>query len=444
MTGDTLEAMSRTLLLARQLISGTDVDLPAVSRAFQRTTVALVADEANLACAAGQHALVTLFNLVARQGCGVRLIMPAVPQLGVQPPLSRAELQSGLLDLGADLIPGATVTPEPGPADLAFVLGDTPWKGEAELAWRLGAGAWTGWTELVTNPGMRFRGDWPMGALAAAALVGAEPFKAALRRADREGIVQTNRRFVRPSQPTRFLLAPDGTGTEGADLGDVDIISGGAITNALLYTLLRLPGLCGTVRVFEPDTIALSNLNRYLLVRASNLDALKTTVLSGFSTPLLSIDGIPERFTEESRQYRRLAPYVLVGVDHIPSRWTVQECWPQWLGVGATEGVGTVTSSHTPGQACAGCAHPVDVQAPGDVPTASFVSFWAGLLLAVRLVRHHLGCPHPSGEQRIDFSTLLPDGECARMVSAVRGREDCPVSCGVHTATESCVSTGRN
>ena len=50
-------------------------------------------------------------------------------------------------------------------------------------------------------------------------------------------------------------------------LGAVDVISGGTITNAALYALLRMPAVSAAMRVIEPDLLNLPNLNRYALAR---------------------------------------------------------------------------------------------------------------------------------------------------------------------------------
>ena len=60
-----------------------------------------MADEANLSAPAGQHALVALFNVVARLGVSLRLAMPEVPVLGFQPPIRGQQLRAGLLELEA-------------------------------------------------------------------------------------------------------------------------------------------------------------------------------------------------------------------------------------------------------------------------------------------------------------------------------------------------------
>ena len=75
------DVLDRTLLLARDtdLIGRNEPTDEQLVTAFFQTRALIVADEANLACAAGQHALVGLVNQVARLGASVGLAMPDVP-----------------------------------------------------------------------------------------------------------------------------------------------------------------------------------------------------------------------------------------------------------------------------------------------------------------------------------------------------------------------------
>lgn len=106
----------------------------------------------------------------------------------------------------------------------------------------------------------------------------------------------------------------------------------------------------------------------------------KADALAGERTAVFDITACPYRFDEEhGAQIGPLAPRVCVGVDDIPSRWAVQREWPNWLCVGATSHLEVRVSAHVAPGPCAGCAHPEDEELPGEIPTISFVSYWAGL-----------------------------------------------------------------
>jgi hypothetical protein len=171
-------------------------------------------------------------------------------------------------------------------------------------------------------------------------------------------------------------------------VGDVDVISGGAITNAAMYALLRMRPVTAAMRIIEPDRLAMSNFNRYALARKSMEGWPKTRALQSFQTSAISITGSGETFDDTAAaRLAPIAPRLLVGVDHIPSRWAAQRAAAaSWVCVGASSHDFVLVSAHPSGWACVGCVHTRDEGLTGNVPTISFVSFWAGLILALELI----------------------------------------------------------
>ena len=166
----------------------------------------------------------------------------------------------------------------------------------------------------------------------------------------------------------------------------MDVISGGAITNAALYALLRIPALTAAMRIIEPDLLALANLNRYALALRSMVGWAKIRALASFSTGDITITGSDEKFDEvTARHLAPIAQRLLVGVDHIPTRWAAQRAATGWTCIGATSHDFAMVSAHPPRTPCVGCAHPRDEDVPGEIPTISFISFWAGLIQALEL-----------------------------------------------------------
>jgi hypothetical protein len=74
------------------------------------------------------------------------------------------------------------------------------------------------------------------------------------------------------------------------NLGAFDVISGGAITNGLLYALSRIPKVRGRARVIEPDITDPTNLNRYMLLLSDHVGHSKAEQLSDLDLGGLSID----------------------------------------------------------------------------------------------------------------------------------------------------------
>ncbi|MDQ2875912.1 MAG: ThiF family adenylyltransferase, partial [Actinomycetota bacterium] len=217
--------------------------------------------------------------------------------------------------------------------------------------------------------------------------------------------------------------------------GEIDIISGGAITSAALYALLRMPAVTASLRIIDPDVLTLPNYNRYALARRSMLGSPKVHALAAWETSSITITGHQRRLDETTAtRLGPLAPRLLVGVDHIPSRWTAQRAAPgSWICVGASSHDYVLVSAHPPGAACAGCVHTRDDQAPGDIPTVSFVSFWAGLLQALELLASAAGRSPASARSTHlwPFGLENPRG-IHHFAQAPAAR--CPVGCPASTA----------
>jgi hypothetical protein len=351
------------------------------------TTVLLRADQANLSSPNGQTALCTLFSQIAMMGIGIDLDIPDVPLLIPQPPLKGKRLRPALLDYADDLIPGSRCGTGLGGTDLAFALGASA-AGHPRVV-RVTGGDWScAIGPAGQTPPRRWEGTWPVGAMLAAASAAPEALRAALQRiASASGCEPTAEFRTSPGRPAKVDLSCRAIPAGRLDVGHVDVISGGAVTNATIYALLRIPGLSAFLRVLEPETLDLTNLNRYPLARRSDVGTAKTTVLEGHSRGRFRISGIQDRFDDSwPGLLGRLAPRVLIGADQIPARWAVQRAAPRWLQVSGTSHFFTMSSSHRPDGPCAGCAHPRDEQGDDPIPTISFVSLWAGILQAVDLL----------------------------------------------------------
>ncbi len=421
------EALDRTVRLVRDAVPDEVSDDAIVDR-FHSFRVRCVADEANVGSHSGQTALVTLVSLLARMGVQVALDVPDIEHIGPQPPLRGTHLRSALVDLGADLVPGAAVTCEPEiPCDLTFALGNTP-VASGLAGWRVSGTAWAGAIREIGTAAGRWDASWPIGAMTAAALAAPEIFKAAVRFLPLRHAVWTE--LSAPCLSATWDFEGDGLALPD-ELSVVDIISAGAITQAALFVLFRLP-VKFAGRLFDGDMAELSNVNRQMLFRRSDTGP-KVNIVAGVAPPVYGCKPVPERVAPPaSSRYLPLASHVLVGVDDIPARWEVQRAAEGWLGVGGTTHFEVSTSSHERPQPCAGCLHPpVDhLPADGPIPTVSFVSFWAGLTLAVRFLRHLGGLPYDSRRQHLWLAPLRMDEQNARLWRPVAARPDCPVSCG--------------
>ena len=380
---DIYEALARTALLIELDVFGPGADHYSIIDGLRGTTARIITDRANINSPAGQTALVTLYAQLAMMGLQIDLDVPSAELRADQPPLRGTDLPASLLSYSADLLPGGSACPSATP-DVTFTLGDTPAPPGAVRV------SGTGWAAAVgaSRPGSRWAGTMPTGAMAAACAAATEGLRAA--------VSNIAERLGRPApadprwrtQPGRQVTLDLGRYRVNGPIaiGEVDVISGGAITNAALYALLRMPALSVALRVIEPERLALSNLNRYALALRSMIGWPKTSALRSFRTSGISITGSEETFDHMTAQRMApIAPRLLVGVDHIPSRWAAQRAAAGWVCVGASSHDFVMISAHPPGSACAGCVHPRDEDITGEIPTISFVSFWAGLIQALEL-----------------------------------------------------------
>ena len=384
------QALDRTALLLALDIFGPDADRRAIIDALRTTTARIITDCRNISSPAGQTALVTLYALLAMLGLQIDLDVPDTALVAAQPPLRGDRLAAALLDYSSDLLPGGSARPSATP-DVTFVLGDTP--GPA-CAVRVSGNAWTATVGTVPS-GLRWRGTEPAGAMAAAAAAATEGLRAATPRiAEHLGcpVPPEPRWRLIPGRRTDIDLSCY-RADEPLALGGVDVISGGAITNAAVYALLRIPAVTAALRIIEPDRLDLTNLNRYPLARRSMIGTAKANALKTFETPSIKITTTKDTFSETTApDLAPIAPRLLVGVDHIPSRWAAQSAGAAgWVCVGASSHDFVLVSAHPAGSACAGCVHTRDDPATGDIPTISFVSFWAGLIQALELITHAAG-----------------------------------------------------
>ncbi|RTL67339.1 MAG: hypothetical protein EKK41_17310 [Hyphomicrobiales bacterium] len=417
------EALDRTLLLMRDEVHA-DVPDAVLVEALTGTRIALIADQTNLASHAAQTAFVTAAILMARSGHQVHLFAPNIKLVGAQPPLTEGPLLDALLDLGRDMLPGLKFECASTGLhfDLALALGDSPIAARTNRILRLNADAWAG-MHTADPVGEVWRTPWwPFGAMAAGALAAGEAFKTAMHK-----LIPLARNpnataeLFAPTEFVRFALAPDDT-PYASDLGRFDCVSGGAIVDAALYALARIPAVRGSGRIIEPDSYAISNLNRYVTLRRSRAQLPKARTLAEVIG--LRLTPIAERLDLSSlTALGGLNPRVIVGVDDIPTRWTVQRAMPPFLAIGATTHWSAMASYHRPGLGCAQCLHPIDDPNDAPIPTTACVSFWAGLLTATYLLRDIAERSTSPHEQQIYLTSFRPEHPYR---AAVLPRPSCP------------------
>jgi hypothetical protein len=428
--------LSRTVLLCRDYVLSGLSDQE-ISHRFESVQVLCVSDLHNLSSHAGQVAIITLVSLLSRMGMQVRLSLPDACLFLPQPPLLGSSIIEVLTGSSRKLTPNATVIQnDNSPADLTFALGNSKVKNGRVPCWRLSGDDWNGGLSLDREGQPHaFTREWPIGSMVSAALAAGEAFKFVMRRMPLRNAAC--RVFFEMSATCGFKFDAVPVPEQGVDFGDVDVISAGAISQAILYVLTRLPRVQISARVFDDDVTAASNLNRNMLTLIDDVGLPKVVVAANSCNPKLRLEAIRKHFSEKISESRKLAARVLVGVDDIPSRWEVQRCAPAWLAVGGTSHFSVSSSSHEPDEPCCGCLHPADESdgtAAVPIATVSFVSFWAGLVTAVRLIRASLCARGVANRQQLWLTPLRMDLPSAAMWMPVAPHRECPVKCSAARA----------
>jgi hypothetical protein len=421
-----IEQLNRTILLCRDYVSDIVPD-EAICQSLQSLRVLCIADAPNLSSHSGQSCLTTVVALLSRMGMQVTLRIPEIAVIRRQPPFRGTNLGDSLLASSNNLISGATVQQDASDLepDLIFVLGDSGIEERSCPTWRISGSEWHG-AITQAGPAAQWTADWPIGAMTSAVLAAGEAFKYVMRRLPFRSMEDLVFFESSPESNWDFGSIPIPTGD--LDLGEVDIVSAGAISQAALYVLLRLPKLRIAGRIFDDDTTSPTNFNRNMLTVVGDADSEKVRIVVDRCSP--EFDLVPKYRRFVGSEAGQIAPRVLVGVDDIPSRWDVQRFASGLLVVSGTSHFSISSSCHGPGEPCCGCQHPVDdLDGPTTIPTGSFISFWAGLAMAVRLIRRAAGASYGLERQHLWMTPLRMDQRYAALWSRVARRKDCPVRC---------------
>lgn len=419
------DQLSRTILLFQTDLGIADTAI--VHRALLAPSILLIANAKVVNSLAGQVAISTAAMLMARSGHSVFIDAPDAPLIGYQPPMSGGRFHDAIESIGSKLIDGVSIgIGRPlCPADVAFVFGDGDVARNVQ-AKRIVSVGWTDWSAELSQWPMqahRLDNDWPLGAMAAAVLVAAEAAKIAGQHlVPLSASAAHYRELFAPCKIARLVLAPEST-PRSSRLGDFNIISAGAVSNAFLYALLRLPNAVGAARAFDKDDSDHSNRNRNMLLLPEFVGRSKVALFENFAS---GIAIIPEARHFADTDLGNLSERVAVGVDDIPTRWTLAGAQTSWMGVGATSHFDSMASVHYPYSACAACLHPQDEALNGPTPTIAFSSFLAGLMMAADFLRDVAGT-EAALASRYRYLTALQTAN--PWSSPVIARSNCPAHC---------------
>ncbi|MGH2464990.1 MAG: hypothetical protein ACRDGI_05980 [Candidatus Limnocylindrales bacterium] len=391
---DPLSFADRSLRLLQELV---DVDRLEIARVLQDVPVRLHIPSSDLARgAAAQATGATLTNVLVRSGMTVVLDLPEVA--AVTPLLAGGSLADALVALGESVNPGAVVNGATGDADLVVAIADPSGArarrrlvvGTHERDCSFGAqvARWSPADQTVAvGAGLLASGEIVRDALRMLAPRGSWA-KAAL-----EPVLQAT--FTTPRLPAGRI-----------DLGRVDVVSAGAVSDALIWTIRARGSVFATGRVFDDGCYDRTNLNRYLTLDrgSAEREEPKGHRLAANAPAGMVLEVVERRFGE--LDIAGAAPTIIVGADDVAVRYIAQRANPQWLGIGATSHFEVRVTEHGPDEPCAGCAHPHLGQVPdAPIPTIAPVSGWAGFVLALRLLRW---ASSRTFERAVAYQTFYP------------------------------------
>lgn len=183
----------------------------------------------------------------------------------------------------------------------------------------------SGWVARVSHRSPQRSGPLnPYAAGAAAALACAELFR---------------RIFLKgPPEPDISVSLLDFNNDTGAalelgheDIGDVAFVGVGAVGNAGLWALGRDPKICGRISLVDPEKVALSNLQRYVLTTYADVGKPKVQIgKRALSRTRLSV-GLTEstlnKYADISKH--RKIPTIVISVDNVADRRSAQALLPR-------------------------------------------------------------------------------------------------------------------
>lgn len=244
-----------------------DMDDGTFERRLGEVVVALVFDTQAATSVEGLAALDMAARLIAR----------LYPRVRVVPLDGDRALRDELVALMRSINPHLDVVADGSGEQVAVVAGRTRY--EAGTTIYMGSDRWIARVSSSGPVGCG-SGAVPFGAGAAACLAVANVFRTVF--ADRlpTGGVDDDATLSLLNFETGAAAA-NADLPVGSDMGLVHLVGVGAIGNAFVWALSRLRGLSGVLHAIDPETIELSNLQRYVLPAMADVDASKVGLAGG-------------------------------------------------------------------------------------------------------------------------------------------------------------------
>jgi molybdopterin/thiamine biosynthesis adenylyltransferase len=249
-------------------------------------------------------------------------------------------------------------------ANVSLVVGQTPAGGDRPEIY-VGS---DGWILKVSSRAPVGVGPTrnPFGAAAAACFGAANVFRAVfgeqLPGGDLDGEIRMS---VLDLQATNSL--PANPPLSPTSLGETHLVGAGAIGNAAIWALARVPALTGALHVVDGEALELSNLQRYVLTGLADVTLPKVDLAAreGRNTGS-GLIVVPHQARWGDYLRARRAPWrlqrVAVALDTAKDRIGVQAALPRWIANAWTQAGDLGLSRHPsfPDRACLACLYVPD------------------------------------------------------------------------------------
>lgn len=334
----------------------------------------------------------------------VRLLSRLYPNLAVQGP--DGPLLAELTSLALRINPEVNVSAPASKADVTVSVGANEVSSSKPVVY---AGS-DGWVAYLSSSRPISVGQTlnPFGAGAAAAFAAANVFRLIFKDSLARGQADEELTF------SVLSCAPDTQGAgkepESIDLGETHLAGVGAIGQASVWALARIPDLRGVLSLVDPETVDLPNLQRYVLTERTDVERGKVELAQAFlRQPDLRVQPCPLPWSAHARAMNWRLERVGAALDTAEDRIALQASLPRWVANAWTQTGDLGISRHDfLHGACLACLY---WPQPMDKSRSLLVAEAVGMPEAEPEIRHLLATGRPLDPEltdRIAYATGVP------------------------------------
>jgi len=350
-----IEISDRTTRFARIY---TDLGESNTSEAFSKFAIGIVGNSGLLKTHNGQVMAIAIANLLPRFHPHLKIILPEGIERRVWVPFGYdGDLRTCMSNI-ITMIGSQVDLDDSSDMDILISIGKTLHHAHHKIS--INSDGWNAYFS-VDDECIDFmsRNDNAIGALTAASFAAAEAFRRLLELlGSKDRRIQLRRRtfsFSALDYSVNDCTAPNLSLPEMIDIQDVTVVGAGAVANGLIFALGCMPNIKGVIRIVDPQSYDITNLNRCLLANISHVGLHKAKAILNIRFEHLQIIPFVGRY-ETFRQKRKKLELVISTIDENDPRIIIQSDLPKLLLHGATgENVATISRHNFIDCACLGC-----------------------------------------------------------------------------------------